>query len=57
MEDPHVDGTGGEEEPPFGQRFFDSPFVLLALGIIIMVVFFTGWGLWEIMSLPQATLP
>jgi hypothetical protein len=57
MEEPQIDGAPDEEEIPFGQRFFDSPFVLLALGIIIMVIFFTGWGLWEIMSLPQATLP
>ncbi len=57
MEDPHVEEDREEEEIPFGQRFFDSPFVLMALGIVIMVVFFTGWGLWEIMSLPPAPLP
>ena len=44
-------------EVPFLQRMFDSPFLLLALGMIIMLVLFTGWGLWEIMSLPTATLP
>jgi hypothetical protein len=42
---------------PWGQRFFDRPFVLLFLGLLIMAVFFTGWGLWEITSLPPAPLP
>ena len=42
---------------PWGQRFFDRPFLLLFLGILIMAVFFTGWGLWEITSLPPAPLP
>ncbi|MDT8369451.1 MAG: hypothetical protein RQ745_09615 [Longimicrobiales bacterium] len=45
------------EEIPWGQRFCDRPFFLLFLGILIMVVFFTGWGLWEITSLPPAPLP
>lgn len=45
------------EDVPWGQRFFDRPFLLLFLGILIMAVFFTGWGLWEITSLPPAPLP
>lgn len=49
--------TEGPEEIPWGQRFFDRPFVLLFLGILIMAVFFTGWGLWEITSLGPAPLP
>jgi hypothetical protein len=44
-------------EAPFLQRMFDSPFLLLGLGMIIMLVLFTFWGLWEIMNLPTATLP
>jgi hypothetical protein len=47
-----------EAEPiPRGQRFFDNVFLLLGLGIVIMVVLYTGWGLWEILTLPQAELP
>lgn len=42
---------------PFLQRLYDSPFVLLILGVVIMLILFTGWGLWEVMSLPTATLP
>ena len=44
-------------EVPFFQRLYDRPFVLLILGIVVMLVLFTGWGLWEVMSLPTAALP
>ena len=43
--------------PPLGQRLLDSPFLLLLLGLIVMALFYTGWGLIEIGSLPKATLP
>jgi hypothetical protein len=46
-----------EEHIPLGQRIFDNPFLLLAAGIAVMVVFYTFWGLWEVLSLPQAPLP
>jgi hypothetical protein len=47
-----------EPEPiPLGQRLFDRPFLLLAAGLLVMFLFYTGWGLLEIYSLPQATLP
>lgn len=42
---------------PLGQRIADSPFLLLAAGLIVMFTFYTIWGLYEIMSLPQAGLP
>ena len=45
------------EELPLGQRFFDNIFLLMALGIAIMFALYTGWGMWEIMTMPQATLP
>ena len=44
-------------EIPLGQRLFDSVFLLLGAGLLIMLVLYTGWGLWEITSLPPATLP
>jgi len=52
---PPPDATA--EKVPAGQRFFDNIFLLLALGLLVMFVFFTGWGMYEIMSLPPATLP
>jgi hypothetical protein len=45
------------EEVPLGQRLFDNVFLLLALGLLVMFVFFTGWGMYEITTLPPATLP
>lgn len=45
------------EEIPLGQRLFDRPFLLLTACMVIMFVFFTGWGLWEIASLTEAPLP
>ena len=48
----------GPREPiPLGQRLLDRPFLLLIVSMLVMFVFFTGWGLLEIASLPQAPLP
>jgi len=46
-----------EEKPPFGQRLMERPIVLLVLGLVTMFAFYTVWGLIEILSLPEATLP
>lgn len=45
------------EEIPLGQRIYDSPFLLLAAGLVVMLVVYTGWGLVEILSIPPSTLP
>jgi len=55
-DDDHA-GPGSPPEAPFLQRLYDRPFVLLALGMTVMLVLFTAWGLWEVASLPEATLP
>ena len=48
----------GRPDPvPLGQRLMDNPFLLLVLGILVMVVFYTGWGMWEILSLKPSPLP
>ncbi len=44
-------------KPPLGQRIFDNWFLLLLAGILVMGVFYTAWGLWEVLSLPPAPLP
>jgi hypothetical protein len=46
-----------DESIPLGQRILDQPFLLLAAGLIVMFGFYTIWGIVEVMSLPQATLP
>ena len=45
------------ETPPLMQRLFDNVFLLHILGNIVMLVIFTGWGMWEILSMPAGTLP
>lgn len=46
-----------DERPPVWQRLFDNVFLLLVLGLVVMLVVYTGWGVWEVLSLPQGTLP
>ena len=55
--DEHRPPPNAEPEVPFFQRLYDRPFVLLAFGMAVMLVLFTFWGLWEVMNLPEATLP
>ncbi|MDH4224952.1 MAG: hypothetical protein OEW12_04855 [Deltaproteobacteria bacterium] len=45
------------EAVPLGQRLLDSPFLLLAAGLVVMLAFYTLWGLAELMTMPPATLP
>lgn len=51
------DDQRADDQIPLGQRLYDNPFLLLVAGILVMVVFYTVWGLWEVLSLPPATLP
>ena len=46
-----------EQPVPLGQRLFERPFLLLLLGLVVMFVFYTGWGMVEVMMLPDAPLP
>ena len=54
---PPDDPTATGEKIPLGQRLYDNVFLLLGLGLLVMFVAFTGWGMWEILSMPKATLP
>jgi hypothetical protein len=56
MSDP-TDPAPADESPPLLQRLFDNVFLLLFLGLLVMLVVYTGWGLWEIVAMPQGTLP
>jgi hypothetical protein len=47
----------GDERVPLGQRLLDRPFLLLVAGLVVMFGFYTLWGLYEILTLPRATLP
>jgi hypothetical protein len=52
-----LDRSDSGEPIPLGQRLFDNVFLLLIAGVVIVFVLYTGWGLWEITSLPTAELP
>ncbi len=52
-----LDENEKKDQVPFWQKLADSPFWLLILGIFVMVLFYTGWGIFEIMTLPTDTLP
>ncbi len=45
------------EEIPLGQRLYDNWLLLLIAGLVVVGLTYTGWGLWEILTLPQAPLP
>ena len=51
------DAPTPESPVPLGQRLFDNVFLLLAAGLLIMLLLYTGWGLVEIASLQHAPLP
>ena len=42
---------------PGGQKIFDNPWILLAAGLAVMFVFYTIWGMLEVLNLPEAKLP
>jgi len=49
----HRPGEPSPEEPvPFGQRFLDNIYLLLALGVAIPIVSYWVWGLINILSVP-----
>jgi len=56
----HAPPTRDDPEPrdiPLGQRLFDNVFLLLVAGIVVMLVLYTGWGLWEVVTLDSSPLP
>lgn len=55
METP--DPTAPQEPVPLMQRLFDNIWLLLVAGLVVMFVVYTGWGMWEILTMPQSTLP
>jgi hypothetical protein len=52
-----MDDDAEPREIPLGQRLFDNVFLLMAAGIAVMLVFYTGWGLWEVLTLDRSPLP
>ena len=52
-----TDPPDPSEPIPLMQRLFDNIWLLLIAGIVVMFVVYTGWGMWELLTMPQATLP
>ncbi len=42
------------ERIPIMQQIMDNPFILLFLGVVIPTVFYTIWGVMEIVTIPIA---
>lgn len=57
MDQPPSNPPDDLEPVPLGQRVFDNMYLLLVLGVLVMLVVFTAWGMWEILSMPKGTLP
>jgi len=55
--DPSPNEPTAAEKLPVGQRLFDNMYLLLALGLLVMLVIFTAWGMWEVLAMPKGTLP
>lgn len=53
----HREDPAPESPPPLLQRLYDNVFLLLVAGVAVMAIVYTGWGLWEILTLPRAPLP
>ncbi len=45
------------ENKPLGQRLLDNVWLLLALGLLIPTLSYTVWGVIELLSMGEATLP
>ena len=42
------------ERIPIMQRVLDNPFLLLFIGVVVPTVFYTIWGIMEIITIPIA---
>jgi hypothetical protein len=43
-----------DEQIPVMQKVLDNPFLLLFIGVVVPTVFYTIWGIMEIISIPIA---
>lgn len=59
MDEVREERTGPDEaeQIPWQQRLYDSPFLLLLMGVVVTAFFYTLWGLLEIFRMPTAPLP
>jgi hypothetical protein len=46
--------TQENERIPVMQKILDNPFLLLFIGVVVPTVFYTIWGIMEIITIPIA---
>ena len=46
--------TQENERIPVMQKVLDNPFLLLFIGVVVPTVFYTIWGIMEIITIPIA---
>lgn len=51
MSEPTSSGAG----PHFMQKALDNQWLMLALGVLVPTVFYTLWGLWDIINIPTVS--
>ncbi len=53
--DPSITKEDNPDEPvPMMQQLLDNPFLLLFLGVMIPMVLYTVWGVYDILTVPLA---
>ncbi len=54
MASPAHDNPDDPNEPvPWMQQLLDNPFLLLFLGVLIPMVVYTVWGMYDILTIPM----
>ncbi len=48
------ESNSGNSSFHFMQRLLDNNWLLLLLGIAVPAVFYTLWGLWDVINIPMA---
>ncbi|MBL8327369.1 MAG: hypothetical protein JNJ71_00865 [Rubrivivax sp.] len=43
-----------DQDVPWMQQLLDNPFLLLFLGVMVPMILYTAWGVWDILTLPMA---
>lgn len=46
--------TSSGESVHIMQTILDNQWLMLALGVLVPLVLYTGWGLWDILNIPPA---
>jgi hypothetical protein len=46
--------TSSGADPHFMQKLIDNQWAMLALAVLVPLVIYTLWGLWDVMNVPVA---